>query len=95
MGRKGWGVFAVPQRCLHLMTMHGAKGKEFDAVAVVDLHDDKVPHFANRDNADGIAESKRLLYVATTRARKFLMYISHESGNVSRFVAECQTLVHI
>lgn len=66
------GLFARPRDCIHLLTMHRAKGKEFDAVAVVDMHEGKVPHF----KATQFEETKRLLYVATTRARKLIMYIT-------------------
>lgn len=39
------GLLAAEKDCLQLRTMHGAKGLEFDAVALVDVHDDTVPHF--------------------------------------------------
>ena len=70
-------MFARPKECLQLLTMHGAKGREFDAVAVVDVHDDKVPHWS----AEGaeIEEAKRLMYVASTRGRKFVMFFSDTS----------------
>ena len=69
-----------------LTTMHGAKGLEFDAVFVIGAVDGLVPH---RDGEE--EEERRLLYVALTRARKWL-YISayKESGHremaVSRFL---------
>ena len=80
-------MFARPKECLQLLTMHGAKGREFDAVAVVDVHDNKVPHWS----AEGaeIEEAKRLIYVSSTRARKFVMFFSDTSNprNVpSRFL---------
>ncbi|MCH8151392.1 MAG: ATP-dependent helicase [Planctomycetes bacterium] len=74
------GLFARPSRCLRLMTMHRAKGQEFDAVAIVDLHDDKVPHFSMHGSPTAIAEARRLLYVATTRARKLVMWCSDTSN---------------
>lgn len=70
-------MFARPADCLQLLTMHGGKGREFDAVAVVDVHDDKVPHWSADDS--GVRESKRLMYVASTRARKLLMFFSDTS----------------
>jgi DNA helicase II / ATP-dependent DNA helicase PcrA len=72
------GIFARPEECVQLMTMHGAKGREFDAVAVVDFHDNKVPHFTA--DAAGIREARRLTYVAATRARKLLMFVSDTSN---------------
>lgn len=74
------GLFARPAECLQLLTMHRAKGREFDAVAVVDLHEGKLPHFTATTN-DEIDEAKRLLYVATTRARKVLMYFTDSSDH--------------
>ena len=80
-------MFARPTECLQLLTMHGAKGREFDAVAVVDVHDNKVPHWSA--GAFDIEESKRLMYVASTRARKLLMFFSdtsHTKNVPSRFL---------
>ncbi len=82
------GMYAQPAQCLQLITLHSAKGREFDAVAVVDLHDDKVPHFSVTEEEE-IAEARRLLYVAVTRARKLLMYFtdaSHYRNSPSRFL---------
>ncbi len=39
------GLYARPRDCLSLMTMHSAKGREFDAVALIDLHDGRLPDF--------------------------------------------------
>jgi DNA helicase-2/ATP-dependent DNA helicase PcrA len=85
------GLFASTARNLHLLTMHKAKGREFDAVAVVDLHDGRVPDFrAIKDNdLRQIEEGKRLLYVSITRARRFLMYVTDEEdrrNHPSRFI---------
>jgi len=82
------GLFARPSDCIHLLTMHGSKGKEFDAVAIVDIHEGKVPHFSATEPEE-FEEAKRLLYVASTRARKLLMYItdsSHWRNKPSRFL---------
>jgi DNA helicase-2/ATP-dependent DNA helicase PcrA len=84
------GIFARPDKCLQLLTMHRAKGREFDAVAIVDLHDDKVPHFSSHDVPGEIEEARRLVYVGATRARKVLMFFTDKSDrrNVpSRFLA--------
>ncbi|MHA1883396.1 MAG: ATP-dependent helicase [Candidatus Thorarchaeota archaeon] len=70
------GMFAASNKSLNLMTMHGAKGHEFDAVAVIDLHDGKVPHYSIGDDKEGLEEAKRLLYVSITRARKLLMFFT-------------------
>ncbi len=73
------GMFASPEDNLKLLTMHRAKGREFDAVALVDLHDGRIPHFAARSEAER-DESKRLFYVAITRARRILMYVTDHSN---------------
>jgi DNA helicase II / ATP-dependent DNA helicase PcrA len=72
------GLFAKPHDCLHLLTMHGAKGREYDAVAIVDLHKGRLPHFscATEEEYD---EARRQLYVALTRARKLLFYLTDSS----------------
>lgn len=85
------GLFASTERNMHLLTMHRAKGREFDAVAIIDLHEGRVPDFrAIRDcDAGRIEEDKRRLYVSITRARRFLMYVSdrEDRRNVpSRFL---------
>ena len=72
------GLFAQPSRCLNMLTMHSAKGREFDAVAIVDLHDGKVPDFRSTTEED-MAEARRLLYVGVTRSRKLLMYFTDSS----------------
>lgn len=87
------GVFASTERNLHLLTMHRAKGREFDAVAIVDLHEGKIPHYRTVQSGDlvRIEEDKRLLYVAITRARRFLMYVTDEENrkNIpSRFICD-------
>jgi DNA helicase II / ATP-dependent DNA helicase PcrA len=84
------GIFARPDQCIQLMTMHGSKGREFDAVAVIDFHEGKVPHFSVKD-APEIAEARRLTYVTATRARKLLVFFSdasHPKNKPSRFVDE-------
>jgi DNA helicase-2/ATP-dependent DNA helicase PcrA len=59
-----------------LMTVHAAKGLEFDRVAVVGLEEGLFPHLRALDDPDGLEEERRLFYVALTRARLeiFLSY---------------------
>lgn len=77
------GLFAQPSRCLNMLTMHSAKGREFDAVAIVDLHDGKVPDFRSTTDEEK-AEARRLLYVGVTRSRKVLMYFTDSSDHRNR-----------
>ena len=58
-----------------LMTVHAAKGLEFDAVFVVGLEQGLFPSLRNDADRDP-EEERRLFYVALTRARKHL-YLSH------------------
>lgn len=77
------GLFAQPSRCLNLITLHSAKGSEFDAVAIVDLHEGKIPNFRSTTYEEK-AEARRLLYVGVTRARKVLMYFTDSSNYRNR-----------
>jgi len=52
-----------------LMTVHTAKGLEFDRVAVVGLEEGLFPHARALEDPDGLEEERRLFYVALTRAR--------------------------
>jgi len=69
------GLYASHRENLHLLTMHKAKGREFDAVAIIDLHEGKVPDYRSK-TVEQLQEDQRLLYVCITRARKLLMYIT-------------------
>mgnify|MGYP001224234665 CR=1 FL=1 len=59
---------------LHLMTALRAKGKEFDTVIVLDANDGIWPSKLAQTE-DEIEQERRLFYVATTRARKRLVYL--------------------
>jgi DNA helicase-2/ATP-dependent DNA helicase PcrA len=54
-----------------LMTVHAAKGREFDDVYVVGLEETLFPHFLPHELPD-IEEERRLLFVACSRARRHL-----------------------
>jgi DNA helicase-2/ATP-dependent DNA helicase PcrA len=64
------------QEALQLMTVHSAKGLEFDAVFLTGLEEGLFPHEQSVTERDGLEEERRLAYVAITRARHRL-YLSH------------------
>jgi DNA helicase II / ATP-dependent DNA helicase PcrA len=64
------------QDAIQLMTVHAAKGLEFDAVFITGLEEGLFPHENSLSNHEGLEEERRLMYVAVTRARKRL-YLSH------------------
>lgn len=77
------GDFAHPDGSLRLLTLHSAKGREFEAVCIIELQDGQFPH-----PRGDIEESRRVLYVGVTRPRKVLV-LSHRTGRaICRFVTE-------
>ncbi|MCH5219723.1 MAG: UvrD-helicase domain-containing protein [Muribaculaceae bacterium] len=56
-----------------LMTIHAAKGLEFNNVFVVGVEKNLMPSMLSQSNPEEIEEERRLLYVAITRAKKFCM----------------------
>jgi len=63
------------QDALQLMTVHSAKGLEFDTVFLTGLEEGLFPHEQSALEKDGLEEERRLAYVAITRARERL-YLS-------------------
>jgi DNA helicase-2/ATP-dependent DNA helicase PcrA len=80
-----------------LLTLHSAKGLEFETVFIVGLNDGLLPHSRCFDNPDEMEEERRLFYVGVTRAKSRL-YLSHtfrrtiygssELGAPSRFLSD-------
>jgi DNA helicase II / ATP-dependent DNA helicase PcrA len=64
------------QDAIQLMTVHSAKGLEFDCVFISGLEEGLFPHENSMNDHEGLEEERRLMYVAITRARKRL-YLSH------------------
>ncbi len=80
-----------------LMTIHSAKGLEFDCVFVAGMEESLFPHGNSSQDAQGLEEERRLCYVAITRARKRLyltnaftrQIFGQSSANPpSRFISE-------
>lgn len=74
------------------MTVHGAKGLEFDKVVLLDCNERTFPHGANLDKKT-VEEERRIFYVGMTRARTEL-YLAYVAGTkkhaeeASRFLRE-------
>ncbi len=64
---------------LQLMTVHSAKGLEFNAVFMTGLEEGLFPHEQSFNTEDGLEEERRLMYVAITRARHRLTLSYTES----------------
>jgi DNA helicase-2/ATP-dependent DNA helicase PcrA len=77
------GDFANPDGSLRLLTLHSAKGREFDAVCIVELQEGHFPH--PRGDPE---ESRRVLYVGVTRPRKCLLLCHRRGKTPARFLRE-------
>jgi len=80
-----------------LMTVHNSKGLEFEAVVMVGLEEGIFPHINSLDDPERLEEERRLCYVGTTRAKRFLYLTAarsrfrhgmHVENEESRFLSE-------
>jgi DNA helicase II / ATP-dependent DNA helicase PcrA len=71
----------IGREALQLMTVHAAKGLEFNAVFMSGLEEGLFPHEQAAYENGGLEEERRLMYVAVTRARQRL-YISHAQSRM-------------
>jgi DNA helicase II / ATP-dependent DNA helicase PcrA len=71
-------------RGVHLLTLHRAKGLEFEAVYIPRLEEGELP--SRRAKGEELEDERRLLYVGLTRAKRHLLVTW--SGKSSRFLAE-------
>lgn len=80
------------QEGVRLMTMHAAKGLEFDTVYIIEANEGQLP-YKKALKEQGVEEERRLFYVAMTRAKELLKicYVKYKNGketSPSRFVDE-------
>ncbi|MEK7120412.1 MAG: UvrD-helicase domain-containing protein [Patescibacteria group bacterium] len=59
-----------------LMTMHAAKGLEYEVIFMVGMEEGMFPHDRSSTNPDALEEERRLCYVGITRAKKLLYLIN-------------------
>lgn len=88
------------QNAVQLMTVHAAKGLEFNAVFITGLEEGLFPHQNSTNDANSLEEERRLMYVAITRAKQRL-YLSFAESRMlhgqtrynvgSRFIDELPT----
>jgi superfamily I DNA/RNA helicase len=75
---------------IQLLTIHGSKGLEFYVVLNLDLFEDTFPDFRSVCKPVKLREDENLHYIALTRAKEYVLLISHSikrfySSNAQRY----------
>lgn len=92
-----FGQYKEVDDCVNVMTLHSAKGLEFDVVFLTGMEENVFPHFRSMDNEDELEEERRLCYVGITRAKEKLYLLNAKKRTLfgrtdmnspSRFVQE-------
>lgn len=99
------GQYAEDNNNVNIMTLHSAKGLEFNIVFILGMEEGIFPHSRSFESAKELEEERRLCYVGITRAKKKLYLLSartrtlygRTSGTIeSRFIKEIDpTLINI
>ncbi len=80
-----------PDALVELVTVHGAKGREWQTVVVLGMEEDRIPNrralVDARDPARALEEERRLAYVALTRSTRTLV-LAGDPARPSRFLVE-------
>ena len=87
-----WRYYRPNKKGVNLLTMHGAKGLEFEWVWIAGLEDGECPRREAADSREKLEEERRLLYVAITRAKRELTLSFYDgfSRKKSRFLKEME-----
>ncbi len=75
---------------VQMMTLHSAKGLEFDLVFLAGMEEGLFPHKMSMDNVAGLEEERRLCYVGITRAKTKLFLCHAESRRLHGDVNICR-----
>ncbi|MEK8089600.1 DNA helicase II [Thermithiobacillus plumbiphilus] len=75
--------------CVHLMSLHSAKGLEFPLVFLVGLEEGLFPHMRSLEDSKGMMEERRLCYVGMTRAMRQLVLSYAESRRLHGTERSC------